>query len=130
MDYSFGTLNSLFLPMLSMYQGVPYIASQGIMKGRIHAISRHMEGQESYESDSSQGMLQKDLDYAHIPMYVTIGGISAYVRGYRGKSRVYHFSCFFRDDQGQIKRQKVVHRANESAVGQGKAIQSVIHLVW
>ena len=69
-----------------------------------------MEGQESYESDPSQGMLQKDLDYAHIPMYATIGVISTYVHGYQGKSRVYHFSYVFRDDQGHIKRQKVVHR--------------------
>ena len=93
-----------------MYQGVPYIASQAIMKGRIRAISRHMEGRESDESNPSQGKLQKDLDYAHIPMYSTIGVISAYVRGYRGKIRAYHFSYVFRDDQGHIKRQKVVHR--------------------
>ena len=80
------------------------------MKGRIQVISRYMEGQESYESDPSQGMLQKDLDYSYILMYATIVGISAYVRGYRGKKRVYHFSYVFRDDQGHIKRQKVVHR--------------------
>ena len=93
-----------------MYQGVPYIASKGILKGRIRAISRHMEGQELYESDPSQGNIQNVLDYVHIPMYATIGVISAYVRGYQGKSRVYHFSYVFRDDQGHIKRQKVVHR--------------------
>ena len=58
-----------------------------------------MEGQESYESDPSQGTLQKDLDYAHIPMYATIEGISAYVRGYWGKGRVYHFLYSFGDDQ-------------------------------
>ena len=86
-----------------MYQGVPYIASQGIMKGRIHAISRHMEGQESYESDPSQGMLQKDLDYAHILIYMVIGVKPAYVRGYRVKRSLYHFSYSFRDDQGNIK---------------------------
>ena len=86
-----------------MYQGVPYIASQGIMKGRIRAISRNMEGQESYESDPSQGKLQKDLDYAHIPMYAVIWVKPAYVRGYRGKICVYHFSYVFRDDQGNIK---------------------------
>ena len=51
-----------------------------------------MEGQEWNESDPCQGKLQKDLDYAHIPMYATIGVISAYVRGYQGKSRVYNFS--------------------------------------
>ena len=77
--------------MPSMYQGVPYIAFKGIMKGRIRAISRHREGQESNESDPCQGKLQKDLDYAHIPMYTTIGLISMYVRGYRGKIHVYHF---------------------------------------
>ena len=58
-----------------------------------------MEGQDSYESDPSQGKLQNALDYAHIPMYATIEGISAYVRGYRGKGRVYHFYNVFRDGQ-------------------------------
>ena len=58
-----------------------------------------MEGQESYESDPSQGKLQKDFDYAHIPMYATIERISVYVRSYRGKVRVYHFSNVFRDGQ-------------------------------
>ena len=69
-----------------------------------------MEGQESSESDPCQGKLQKDLDYAHIPMYVVLVVEPAYVRAYRFKSRVYHFSCVFRDDQGNIKGQKVVHR--------------------
>ena len=31
-----------------------------------------MEGQESNESDPCQEKLQKDLDYAHIPMYMVI----------------------------------------------------------
>ena len=108
---------------------VPYIASQGTMKGRIRAISRHMEGQESYESDPSQGKLQNVLDYAHIPMYATIEVISVYVRGYRGKSRVYQYCNVF---LGMIKVAskdiKWSKGANESAVGQGKAIQCVIHL--
>ena len=73
MDYSFDALNFLLSPPLFNVPMVPYIASQGIMKGRIRAISRYMEGQESYESDPSQGTVQKDLDYAHIPMYATIG---------------------------------------------------------
>ena len=64
--------------MPSMYQGVPYIASQGIMKGQIRAISRHMEGQESYESDPSQGTVQKDSDLCTHPD----------VRDYRGNIRV------------------------------------------
>ena len=66
--------------MPSMYKGVPYIASQGIMKGRIRAISRHMEGEELNELDPCQGKLQKDLDYSHIPMYTIIGVKPAYVR--------------------------------------------------
>ena len=105
MDYSFFALNSLFLP--SMYQGVPYIAFKGIMKGQIRAISRHMEGQESNESDPCQGKLQKDLDFVHIPMYTVK---PMYIRDYSFESHVYHFSYVFRDDQGNIKRQKVVHK--------------------
>ena len=89
--------------MPSMYQGVPYIASQGIMKGRIRVISRNMEGQELNESDPCQGKLQKDLDYVHISMYMVIWVKPTYVRGYRVKIRVYHFSYRFRDDQGNIK---------------------------
>ena len=89
-----------------------------------------MEGQESYESDPSQGKLQKDLDYAHILMYTTIEGISAYVRGYRGKGRVYHFSYVLGMVNDTSKDKKWSIGANESAVGQGKAIQCVIHLVW
>ena len=116
--------------MPSMYQGVPYIASQGIMKGRIRAISRHMEGQESNELGPCQGKLQKDLDYAHIPMYVVIGVKPAYVRGYWVKIRVYHFLYSFRDDQGDINDKIWSMGSKESAAGQGKAIQSVIHLVW
>ena len=72
-----------------MYQGVPYIASKGVMKGRIRVISRHMEGQESSELDPCQGKLQKDLDFAHISMYAGLGVKPAYIRDYRFKSRVY-----------------------------------------
>ena len=74
--------------MPSMYQGVPYIAFKGIMKGRLQVISRHMEGQESNELDPCQGKIQKDLDYLHIPIYAVIGVKPMYVRGYRVKSRV------------------------------------------
>ena len=49
------------------------------MKGRIRAISRHMEGQESNESDPCQGKRQKDLDYAHIPMYAVLVVKPAYI---------------------------------------------------
>ena len=79
------------------------------MKGQIRAISRHREGQESNESNPRQGKLQKDLDYAHIPMYMVLVVKHTYIRAYRFKSRVYHFSYVFRDDQGNIKGQKMVH---------------------
>ena len=93
-----------------MSQGFLIYLFKGILKGQIRAISRYMEGQESYESDPSQGTLQNNLDYAHIPMYATIGVKPTYVRDYMVKIRVYHFSFVFRDDEGNIKRQKVVHR--------------------
>ena len=73
-------------------------------------ISRHREGQESSESDPCQGKLQKDLDYARILMYVVLVVKPMYIRAYRFKSHVCHFSYVFRDDQGNIKGQKVVHR--------------------
>ena len=113
-----------------MYQGVPYIAFKGIMKGRIRAISRHMEGQESNESDPCQGKLQKDLDYAHIPMYAVIGVNPAYVRGYRVKSRVYHFYMVLGMIKETSKDKRWSMGSKESTTGQGKAIQSVIHLEW
>ena len=71
-------------------------------------ISRHREGQESSESDPSQGKLQKDLDFVHILMYVVLVVKPAYIRDYRFKSRVYHFYHVFRDGQGNIKGQKMV----------------------
>ena len=62
-----------------MYQGVPYIASQGILKGRIRAILRHMEGQESNESDPSQGKLQKGFGLCTHPD----------VHSFRGQTHIY-----------------------------------------
>ena len=65
--------------MPSMYQEVPYTASQGIIKGRIRAISRHMEGQESNELDPCQGKLQKNLAFCTHPD----------VCGFMGQTHVY-----------------------------------------
>ena len=100
-----------FLSILSYAFNVPrgslYSFSKGVMKGRIRVISRHREGQES--SDRCQGKLQKDLDYAHIPMYAVLVVKPVYICAYRFKNRVYHFSYVFRDDQGNIKGQKMVH---------------------
>ena len=81
-----------------------------------------MEGQESYQSDPSQGTLQKDLDYGNIPMYATIEGISTYVRGYRGKSAyiIVYIVLGMINDTSKDKMWSI--GSNESAAGQGKAI--------
>ena len=92
--------------MPSMYQRVPYIAFQRGNE-RWNPSELKAYGRPGVESDPCQGKLQKDLDYAHISMYATIGVRSTYVRGYRVKSHVYHFSYVFRDDQGNIKGQKM-----------------------
>ena len=57
--------------------------------------------------------------FAHIPMYVTIGDKSAYIN-------ILMFLGMVGDTSKDNKWSK---GANESAAGQGKAIQCVIHLV-
>ena len=49
------------------------------MKGQIRAISRHMEGQETSESDPHQGKLQNNLAFRTHPD----------LNGFRGQIRVY-----------------------------------------
>ena len=93
-------------------------------------ISRHREGQESNELDPYQGKLLKDLDYGHIPMYVVLVVKPAYIRTYRFKSHVYHFSHVLGMIKEISKDKKWSIGSKESAAGQGKAIQSVIHLEW
>ena len=68
-----------------------------------------MEGQESNESDPCQGKLQKDLDFVRILMYAVLVVKPAYIRAYRFKRHMYHFSHVFRDGQGNINGQKMVH---------------------
>ena len=53
-------------------------------------------------------------------MYTVIEGISAYVRGYRGKGRVYQFSYVLGMVKDTSKDKKWSIRANESAAGQGR----------
>ena len=67
------SLLSILSSCLQCTKGFLIYLFKGVMKGRIRAISRHREGHESNESDPCQGKLQKDLDYAHIPMYAAIG---------------------------------------------------------
>ena len=64
-------------------------------------------------------------------MYAVLVVKPTYIRAYKFKTHVYHFSHVFRDGQGNINGKKMVHRVSkESAEGQGKTIQSVIHLEW
>ena len=73
---------------------------------------------------------KKDLDYAHILMYAVLVVKPAYIRAYRFKIRVYHFSHVL----GMVKetsKDKIWYMGSkESVAGQGKAIQNVIHLEW
>ena len=78
MDYSFFALNSRIF--FNVSKGFLIYLFNGEMKGRIQVISRHMEGQESSESDPCQGKLQKDLDFVHIPMYAVLEVKPTYIR--------------------------------------------------
>ena len=89
------------------------------MKGRIRAISRHTEGHESSESDPCRGRLQKDLDYAHIPIYAVLGVKPTYICDYRFKS-VHMFLGMVKETSKDKKWSK---GSKESVEGQGKAIQ-------
>ena len=100
------------------------------MKGQIRAISRHMEGQESNESDPCQGKHQKDLDYAHIPMYAVIW-VKPHMYAIIGLKAAYIiFHMFLGMIKETSKDKKWSMGSKEFAAGQGKAIQSVIHPEW
>ena len=92
------------------------------MEVQIRAISRHMEGQETSDSDSHQGKLQKYWPFAHISMYTGLGVISAYIREKGIKSRVQQIMSVFRDALGNIKGTKIVHGVQRFYRGTGKAI--------
>ena len=68
-----------------------------------------MEGQESSELDPCQGKLQKDLDYAHIPMYTVLEVKPTYIHNKGFKSHVWKFKHVFRGGLGNIKGTKMVH---------------------
>ena len=80
--------------------------------------------------DPCQGKLQKDLDFVHIPMYTVLGVKSRIymIKGLKVACIIFHM--FLRMIKGTSKDKKWSTRSKESAVGQGKAIQSVIHLEW
>ena len=76
-----------------------------------------MEGHESSESDPCQGKLQKDLDFVHIPML-----------GLKFTCIIFHMFLGMVKETSKDKKWSM--GSKESAAGQGKAIQSVIHLEW
>ena len=68
--------------------------------------------------------------FVHIPMYSILVVKPVYIRDYRFKSRVYHFSHVLGMVKETSKDKKWSKGSKESVVGQGKAIQSVIHPEW
>ena len=72
-------------------------------------ISRHMEGQETSDSDPHQGKLQNIWPFAHMPMYTGLRAISAYIDENGFKSNVWKIMHVFRDHLGNIKGTKMVH---------------------
>ena len=75
----------------------------------MRAISRHLEGQETNESDPHQGKLQKNLDFAHIPTYTVLEVKPAYIDDKGFKSRIWKFKHVLRDGIGNIKGTKMLH---------------------
>ena len=93
------------------------------MEGQIQEISRHMEGQESSGWDTHQGKSKKIWTYAHIPMYVGLSSISAYIREKGIKSCLQQIIGVFRDDIEKIKGTIMVHGVQRVYRGTGKAIK-------
>ena len=93
------------------------------MEGQIRAISRHMEGKETSDLDPHQGKLQNIRPFAHIPMYVGLRVISAYIRKKGIKSHVQQTMSVFRDDIGNIKGTKIVHGVQIICRGTGNSIK-------
>ena len=92
------------------------------MEGQIRAISRHMEVQDTSDSDPHQGKLKNIWPFAHILMYVGLRVISTYIRENRFKSHVWKIMHVFRDEIGNIKGKKMVHGVQRVCKGTGKAI--------
>ena len=78
------------------------------MEGQIQVILRHMEGQETSDSDPHQGKLQKYLAFCTHP-YVGLRVISVCIREKGLKIHVWKITGVFRDDLGNIKGTKIVH---------------------
>ena len=68
--------------------------------------------------------------FVHIPIYAVLVVKPTYICAYKFKSHVYHFHMFLGMVKETSKDKKWSMGSKESSVGQGKAIQSVIHLEW
>ena len=68
------------------------------------------------------------MDYAHIPMYTAIGvnPCMYVIIGLKSAYIIFHMFVGMIKETSKDKKWSI--GANESVVGQGKAIQSVIHL--
>ena len=86
-------------------------------------ILRHMEGQETSDSDPHQGKLQNIWPFAHIPMYAGLRVITACIHEKGFKSHIWKITGVFRDDLGNIKGTKIVHGVQRVCRGTGKAIK-------
>ena len=75
------------------------------MEGQIRAMSRHMEGQETSDSDQHQGKLWNYFAFCTHP---DVRGFEGHIHKNRFKSRVWKITCVFRDDLGNIKGTKIV----------------------
>ena len=79
------------------------------MEGKIRAISRHMEGQDTSDLDPHKEKLQKYLAFCTHPDVRGFEVISVYIHENRFKSHVWKIIHVFRDDLGNIKGIKKVH---------------------
>ena len=112
MDYSFVTLNSLLY--IPLFFNVPRVSLYSFTRGNERLNSCDLK---AYELYPSQGTLQKDLDYAHIPMYATIGGYPHMYTVIGVKSAYITFLMFLGMIKDTSKDKKWSIGANESAAG-------------
>ena len=89
------------------------------MEGQIRVISRHMEGQETSDSDPHQGKHQKYLAFCTHP---NVHGFKGYIHEKGLQSGVWKITCVFRDGLGNIKGTKIVHRVQRAHRGTGQTI--------
>ena len=76
MDYSFLALQFL---LLNVSKGFLIYLFNGVMEGQIQEISRHIEGQDTSDSNAHQGKLQNHLAFCTHPD----------VHSFKGQTHVY-----------------------------------------